>query len=181
MHSAGSLAQPGTSVSLKAETAAAFDEYIRSVEEELEVALQAGTPAMWLDEGNRKSRLRRGQVLIEKAGSVPEIPAGLIHEWIGAVFISGVEIAAVVDLLTDYDRHRLVYPEVVDSRLLSREAGTVSGFLRLKKKKFLLWSSTPSTNLGFVFSPQIATMYCPAAHVLSRSPRQALPTNEISR
>ena len=43
----------------------------------------------------------------------------------------------MIDLLTDYDRHKNVYPEVIDARLISRDDDTVRGFLRLKKVKVL--------------------------------------------
>jgi hypothetical protein len=43
----------------------------------------------------------------------------------------------VVKLLQDYDRHKDIYPSVVDSRLLESNGDTVKGFLRFRYKKVI--------------------------------------------
>ena len=56
-----------------------------------------------------------------------KVPHGLIHDWIGAVFISGTTVKDALALVQDYDEHKHIYrPEVIDSRLIAH-AETISG------------------------------------------------------
>ncbi|MDE2667290.1 MAG: hypothetical protein OXI69_14185 [Acidobacteriota bacterium] len=43
------------------------------------------------------------------------MPGGIIQNWTGAVFIPGGSLPKTLKLLQDYDRHRDIYPDVVDS------------------------------------------------------------------
>ena len=60
------------------------------------------------------SQLRRGEVVIERQGETPtDIPGGLIHDWVGTVFIPKVTVAQVLALIQDYDHTRHYYsPDV---------------------------------------------------------------------
>lgn len=70
--------------------------------------------------------------------STTDVHDGLIHDWVGAVYVPGVSAAEAVALLTDFDRHKTIYsPEVIDSKLLSREGATSRSTLRLVKKKVI--------------------------------------------
>lgn len=63
---------------------------------------------------------------------------GLIHDWVGAVFVPGVNARQAVELLTAFDRHALIYaPEVAASKLISRDGGRYRSSLRLVKKKVI--------------------------------------------
>jgi hypothetical protein len=85
------------------------------------------------------SRLRQGEVLIEKKGSTPaDVPGGLIHDWVGAVLIPKVTVAQVLTLVQDYDHSSRSYaPDVMQSRLISRNGDDFAVFLRLKKHKVI--------------------------------------------
>ena len=128
-------AQPKTT--LKPETIEAFDGFVVPLEQELRRSIDAGTPRLWMENHQQRASARSGRILIRKIDDVPEIPGGIIHMWEGLVFIPDTTVEAVLDLLTDYVRHKEVYPEVIDSKLLSRDNDTVRGFLRLKKEKVL--------------------------------------------
>ncbi len=128
-------AQPTTT--LKPKTIKAFDRYVESWEREFLQSIESGTPGLWMDDPEQRASARSGTVLIRKIESVSEISGGIIHGWEGLEFIPDTKVEAVADLLTDYDRHKDVYPEAIDSRLISRQADTVHGYLRLKKKKVL--------------------------------------------
>ncbi len=128
-------AQPTTT--LKPETIKAFDRYVGSWEREFVQIIKSGTPGLWMDDHQQRASARSGTILIRKIESVPEIPGGIIHGWEGLVFIPDTKVEAVVDLLFDYDRHKDVYPEVIDSRLISRQGDNVRGYLRLKKERVL--------------------------------------------
>jgi hypothetical protein len=67
-----------------------------------------------------------------------KVPDGLIHDWIGAVFIPGTTVDKTIALVQDYSNHRNVFqPEVIDSKILTRSGDDFKVYLRLKKKKVL--------------------------------------------
>ena len=125
---------------LKPRTVQAFDDYIRSLEARLDEQYKSSA-FLWSDQAKeRAAELRQGQVLAESVTgkNALSVPDGLIHDWIGAVFIPGVTVEQVLRLVEDYNHHKDVYqPEVIDSRLLSREGNDFKLSLRLLKKKVI--------------------------------------------
>jgi len=128
-------AQPTTT--LKPKTIEAFDGYVGPLERGVLLRIDKGTPGLWMESQEQRANARSGRILVRKVESVPDIPGGIIHFWEGLAFIPDIKVDAVVDLLTDYDRHKEVYPEIIDSRGISRENDTVRGYLRLKKERVL--------------------------------------------
>ena len=127
-------------VDLQPKTAEAFDQYIRSAEDRMQTQTQHGG-FLWVDGApERMARVRKGQVLSEPVigkGDI-QVPDGLIHDWIGAVFLPGVTVAQTLRFMEDYDNHKRYYqPEVVDSKLVSRDGNDYHIFMRLLKKKIL--------------------------------------------
>jgi hypothetical protein len=125
------------------ETAAAFDGYVAQAEARIGngrssakyfLSLESLSAAQ-LDE--LMSRLRRGEVVIEKFGNTPEeIPGGLIHDWVGAVFVPGATVSRVIDMVRDYDHLARYYsPDVMQSRLVSARGDDLHVFMRLRKQK----------------------------------------------
>jgi hypothetical protein len=137
----GADAAGAQTAELKPPTVAAFDAYIRSAETRID-AQTRGVPAfLWVDESPERLRqARTGQILSQPWAGEAEIsvPGGLIHDWIGAVFVPGSTLAGALRLAQDYDHHKNIYgPEVVDSKLLSRRDDDYKIYLRLLKKKVL--------------------------------------------
>jgi hypothetical protein len=126
---------------LKQETVQAFDRYIRDAEARMDQRLRPGSHFLWVDEdAQRAARVRGGEIAIESRTGQDTIgvPGGLIHDWIGAVFIPGVTLDKTLALVQDYNRHKDIYkPEVVDSRLLSHHGSDFKVYLRLLKKKVI--------------------------------------------
>lgn len=55
-----------------------------------------------------------------------KVPQGLIHNWLGAVFIPDATLGSVFAMLNDYGRYDQIYnPAVKDAKLLN-----VSGAMR---------------------------------------------------
>ena len=78
-----------------------------------------------------------GAPVIEGYG-LTELPSGLIHDWAGAVFISGAKLGDAVAVLQDVDNYKSIYsPEVVGSRLIRREGDRIRFHMRVLKKKVL--------------------------------------------
>lgn len=76
---------------------------------------------LWSDESpDRMRRLRDGEILIGPVGENPRVVRhGLIHHWIGAVFLPGTTLNDVLTAVRDYDDYKKFFaPNVVDSRLV---------------------------------------------------------------
>jgi hypothetical protein len=127
---------PALGADLRPETVAAFDRYVRVAEERT-------TP----DAPPRAPRLPAGELFIEPVvvrdrGREIDVPGGMIHHWIGAVFVPGASVDQAVALLQDYDRHAEIYaPTVERSKLLSKSTSdrgeTFQVYLRFMMKKVI--------------------------------------------
>jgi hypothetical protein len=140
---AGSLA-----AELKPKTTAAFDRYVAATETRFTNELRPDGPFLYIDalpaETAKSSyqQLKRGEVLVEKLetkvpGSGSDIPDGMVHHWVGLVFIPGVTLANTLPVVQDYNRRAELYtPDVMASRTLEHQGSDYKIFLRLYQKKF---------------------------------------------
>ena len=62
------------------------------------------------------------------------VPGGLVHHWVGAVFIPDVTLDDVLDLAQTYAEYSVIYESVVASRFLGREGDTLRVLLRLEER-----------------------------------------------
>jgi hypothetical protein len=135
------MVQTANVVTLKPKTLEAFDDYIHAAEEAMESSLKGRGAFLWSDlNSSRAQQLRQGQVAAQLwAGDWPvKIPNGLIHDWVGAVFVPNVTVDQFVALVQNYDNHKNIYtPEVMESKLISRDGDDFKIFLRLLKKKII--------------------------------------------
>jgi len=90
------------------------------------------------------ARLRNGEVLMERLesraedGSEIQIKDGMIHHWVGTVFIPGATLDETLALVQDYNRHADIYaPQVEQARILERDGSTFTIFYRFHKKKVI--------------------------------------------
>jgi hypothetical protein len=114
----GMLAFPAGAATLSSETLKHWDEYIKAVDARTRVS--QGSIFLWAEESpDRLAKVRAGEILVSRAApDIPkEIPAGLIHDWIGAVFIPHATVSQVLPVVRDYARYKDFYrPAVIDSR-----------------------------------------------------------------
>lgn len=75
--------------------------------------------------------------LAESVGVTREVKGGLIHDWSAERFIANRTPEQVIKLLQDYNRYREIYPEVTESRLISRQGNRFRAALQLKRHKVL--------------------------------------------
>ena len=134
----GQPAQAQGITKLSPETVAEFDAYVKDAERLLQKRIDGDRPFLWTDDvPERRLTLRRGDILIEGLPETPEITGGLLHVWLGAIFIPEATGPEVLAVLQDYDRHQEWYPEPIESKLLSQDGDVFRGYLKLRKKKVL--------------------------------------------
>lgn len=128
-------------VALSPETLTAFTTYIRVAETGMKNTLGNSGHFLWSDENPALAeQLHRGEIAAEFwSGKGPaKIANGLIHDWIGTVFVPRTTIAKTLALIQDYDQHKVIYaPDVMDSRLIHRRGNRFQIYLRLLKKKII--------------------------------------------
>jgi hypothetical protein len=140
------LAFPGFAAELKPQTTVAFDKYVAATEARFATGLLPGGAFLYVDglsadrTKNSYEQLKRGEILVQKLETKPpgnDVPDGLVHHWVGLIFIPGVTLAQTLPIVQDYDRRAELYkPDVIASRTLSHYGSDYTMFLRLYHKKF---------------------------------------------
>src|SRR5262245_5373122 len=136
---------PALSAELQPRTVAAFDRYVQVTEQRMK-----DDPQFLSVDGLTASQqravleaLRRGELVIDRlttrqSGKEIDIPDGMVHHWIGVVFIPGGTVDKTLSLLQDYDHHAQIYaPAVTGSKLLSRDGNNFRVYLRFMMKKVI--------------------------------------------
>jgi hypothetical protein len=67
-------------------------------------------------------------------GKKVKIPKGMVHHWVGAILVRGVELEEVLEWFQDYSDLKNHFKQVEDSRLLSRDGDVFRVFLRVVGK-----------------------------------------------
>lgn len=141
-------ALPAEAAELKKETAAAFDRYVAVSEERINTELQNG-PFLLVDEFPDQSRtktyqqLRAGQILTKRIsarqeGKSVKVPHGLVHHWMGLLFIPGSSLVQTLSVVQDYSDYAALYkPEIRKSTLLSRDGNNFKASFQLYKKSLV--------------------------------------------
>ena len=133
-------------VTLEPHTVAAFDRYVAETERESARSLPDEAGFLWVDAAGRardRAALRAGNLVITRletksSGRKIDVPDGIIHHWLGLVFVPSATVDRAVALLQDYDRHAAVYtPNVARSKLIARDGDTFKVYLRFYTKNVL--------------------------------------------
>ena len=123
---------------LQPQTARAFSRYVEKIEKNLDSRGAGDLPFLQSAEiPGGINRLKVGSELIRDLNKDDNTPDGIIHDWLGARLLKGASVDEVVNLLTDYDSHHRIFPNVVASELRSRSGNKLESYLRFKKKKIL--------------------------------------------
>ena len=148
-HSAMLSAQPSPESTLKTETVVAFDRYAVILDARFRQELEPGAGFLAVDalaeeaKGLAYQSLRGGAIRIERletleGGKPIRVPDGMIHHWVGTIFIPGATLEGVLRLVQDYDRQSQVYsPDVERSRTISRNGDDFHILLRFRRKKVI--------------------------------------------
>jgi hypothetical protein len=165
-------AQPLSAADLSPETSAAFERYIRSKEALDASSLSHPSQFLIMDaalDAERKqayARLQRGEILIEPSPghgrAAQPVPGGLIHDWIGLVFVPSVSLRQALATLQNYARDSEYYrPQVMKSALLRSSGDDFHIFLRL--------AQTHGITLVFDTEYDVRYTHLDATHASSRS------------
>ena len=123
----------------------------------------------WMRTGAWPNELRAGEVLVEPVdGDSPHtVPRGLIHDWIGAVFVPKAKLDDVMGVLGDYEHYKDFYrPMVVKARLLEQTPDHQKLTLLMVQKAFSVTGAVETDN-----EIQIARLGAGRAYSLSTSVR----------
>ena len=134
---------------LRSETVSAFDRYEHLTEERNEAELKRGSRLLWIDSLGEPERpeayasLKRGEVQVHQLTTLDNgkpivCPGGMIHHWVGVVFIPGAKLDDVLGVLEDYDHQSTIYsPDVERSKIESHDGDYFRVFLRFRRHKVI--------------------------------------------
>jgi hypothetical protein len=107
---------------LNPQALASWKDYIAMANSRVQERVSGTRSFLWIDEdAMRKQQLSSGQIVISPVGnSHPlSVPHGLIHHWIGAIFIPGATIGDLTAVVNDYNRYNEIYrPTLIRAELI---------------------------------------------------------------
>jgi hypothetical protein len=134
---------------LKPATLDAFERYRRIAEATIEEDASSPDRFLHVFHGDAAARakadvlLRHGEVAVDRLratdhGRRIEVPDGLIHHWIGSIFVPNVSLRTAVAVLQDFDEHAdLFRPNIQRSKILDHDIDRFHITLRFYMKKIV--------------------------------------------
>jgi hypothetical protein len=124
-------------IDLQPKTVSEFEKYAHTVEAQLNERWQGRKNFLLIeDDPAAKQKVLAGDFFIRQLpeGRPTEVSDGLIHDWVGAVYIPKTTLDKVLAVLQNFDNHKQIYPEVADSRIIRRNGNDMTGYWRLERK-----------------------------------------------
>lgn len=125
---------------------AAWTAYVAGAEARVERELADGRRFLALDFGATAAADRRlllaGEVIVRQLDPVAgtgrdiAVPSAMVHHWIGAVFVPGLALDALMRSLQS-DVPDLGQADVLQARMLERGPGAMKVFLKLQRSRFV--------------------------------------------
>jgi hypothetical protein len=128
---------------------AAFQRYAKLTEQRINTEVTRSPDFLWIDTlpQNRRAEvlrgLQQGGVIIERLQTRDrskeiDVPDGLIHHWVGTVFVPKAGVKEAVALMQDYNQHSKYFaPAIARSKLLERDGNRFRVALRFYVKKII--------------------------------------------
>lgn len=143
------LPAPVNAADLQPQTAKAYDRYIELTSAQVSAELARSGPYLWVERlpqaqrATAEQQLRNGGLVIERletldAGKPIPTPGGIIHHWVGTIFVPGATLAQTLSFMEDYD-HKAEYfkPDIARSKILRHDGDDYFVLLRFYKKKII--------------------------------------------
>jgi len=110
----------------KQNTLQAWDEYIRIVNLHIAKSAAGSGQFLWTDESQDIARrVQRNEVVVTNHNP-EDVPQGLIHDWVGAVFVPNVTLDRALSVVESYDRYDEFYkPLFSKCKVLARDGDQV--------------------------------------------------------
>jgi hypothetical protein len=109
---------------LRSETVTSWDNYLQTANANLQDRARPGGSFLWtFENAERAAKVRGGEIVVAPASSQnpKKVPGGLIHHWMGAVFVPGVKLDDVLAVTRDYDHYKeFFHPFVIESKAIAR-------------------------------------------------------------
>lgn len=134
---------------LQPQAAQAYDRYIQLTEAQVNSELAQSGPYLWVERlpdarrAAAEAQLHNGQIAIERLytldnGKTISVPGGIIHHWIGTIFVPGATLTQTLSFMQDYN-HKVDYfkPDITRSKILRHEGDDYFVLLRFYKKKII--------------------------------------------
>jgi hypothetical protein len=137
-------------------TLATFDTYVQLTDARVAAATRDASRFLWIDtltEARRVSILKtlhEGDVVVERTetrdrGKEIDVPGGMLHHWVGTVFVPQVPVGRAVALMQDYNRHGEIFaPVITQARLVSQSGDDFTFTMRFVIRKVI--SATLNTD-----------------------------------
>jgi hypothetical protein len=127
---------------LKSETVTAWDDYLQTANANLQDRVRPGGSFLWtFEDAGRAVKVHGGEIVVVPApGQNPKkVPGGLIHHWMGAMFVPHLKLDDILGVTRDYDHYKEFYrPSVVESKVIARSnADDKFSILLMNKGLFL--------------------------------------------
>ncbi len=128
-----------STIRLENKTLDAFNRFTSTIEQDIEKRVRGNKPFLWVDDDpTKRGKLRQGEILVHQfGGKTIDVPDGLVHHWIGSMFIAGGTMKHTLAVLRDVDRHKDIYGEVIESQLIADKGQTVLTRIKILRKKIL--------------------------------------------
>ena len=125
---------------LTPQTIAEFERYQAGVDSQIASQISGAQPFLWIQQRTEERRRAEAGEVVTHAftgSNGLSVTGGLVHDWVGVVYLKGLRLDAVKQFLLDTERHPRAYSEVKAARTLSRSSDQSVTKLRMVKKKVL--------------------------------------------
>ena len=139
------VAQVTRAAELQPATLTAWNAYVDDADSHAQERASGHLPFFWMDESpDRAARVRRGEVLVAPVvgHGTESVPGGLVHDWIGAIFIPGATIDRLLAVVHDYDNYQRMYRPIVTSSNRFVCTGDSQEFQMVWQRKVLFVSAS---------------------------------------
>jgi hypothetical protein len=110
----------------KPETVRAWDDYIRNFDQQVAKSAAGDGQFLWTDESQDMTRRLQQNEVVVTNHDPNKVPQGMIHDWVGAVFVPNVKLDQALSVLENYDHYNQFYqPLVRKCSILARDGDRV--------------------------------------------------------